>query len=128
MTTETDVLELAGRLEKPVYSDELMQRWDRWRKMHKEGFGGSLTRDEFESIIDHIDEERTEAAQALRALHEANANLAAEAEGLRELVRTAHDSLLGVLCDPDSRCCIEGTDADREVVDDALADLRRALT
>jgi hypothetical protein len=63
-----DVARLVERLSKNVYGEDLMSRWDRWRKKHKEGFGGSATRDEFESIIDGIDAERMEAASTIRAL------------------------------------------------------------
>ena len=87
-----DVEGLVESLKKPVYSDDLMIRWDCWRKRHKEGFGGSATRDEFESIIDWIDEERAAAAFALQAQ-------AAEIERLRAQVaefRTVNDGNMQV--------------------------------
>lgn len=89
----TDVAGLLERLKKPVYSDDLMIRWDCWRKLHKEGFGGSATRDEFESIIDWIDEERAAAASALERLHALAQAQAAEIERLREERKNAQSTL-----------------------------------
>lgn len=40
----------------------------------------------------------------------------------------ALNNLTAVLCDPEGLCCISGSDADREVVDVALATLRAELT
>lgn len=79
-----DVVE---RLKQPRHREPLMKRWDEWRRLHKEGFGGSATRDEFESIIDDIDEERAEAAREIETLR---ARLSqAGAGGVREAVETA---------------------------------------
>ena len=33
-----------------------------------------------------------------------------------------HEELTAVLCDPEGKCCIKGSDADREIIDKALAD------
>jgi len=41
-------------------------------------------------------------------------------------LRTAEDNLTAVLCDPEGKCCISGSDADRRIIDDAL-DILRAL-
>lgn len=39
------------------------------------------------------------------------------------LTMDAVESLKSVLCDPEGKCCISGSDADRKIVDDALAAL-----
>ena len=36
--------------------EEIMQKWDQWRAMIADGFGGSLPRDEFERLLDLIKE------------------------------------------------------------------------
>ena len=41
-------------------------------------------------------------------------------------LRTAEDNLTAMLCDPEGKCCISGSDADRRIIDDAL-DILRAL-
>ena len=38
----------------------------------------------------------------------------------------AIDNLKAVLCDPEGKCCIHGSDGDRRVVDDALRELAAA--
>jgi hypothetical protein len=38
-------------------------------------------------------------------------------------IRDAVESLKAVLCDPEGKCCISGSDADRKIVDDAIAAL-----
>lgn len=37
------------------------------------------------------------------------------------------EKLESVLCDPEGKCCIRGSEADRTIVDEALAALRKAL-
>jgi hypothetical protein len=39
------------------------------------------------------------------------------------MVRSIYDRLQSVLCDPEGKCCISGSNADRYIVDVALADL-----
>ena len=46
---------------------------------------------------------------------------------LRTAAQQALEALESVLCDPEGKCCIDGSDADRAVVDKALAALRAAL-
>jgi hypothetical protein len=50
----------------------------------------------------------------------ANLNSPDAADSVRVV---ALDNLRAVLCDPEGRCCIAGSDADRKIVDDALAAL-----
>ena len=45
---------------------------------------------------------------------------------LREAAQQALEALESVLCDPEGKCCIDGSDADRAVVDKALAAFRAA--
>lgn len=46
---------------------------------------------------------------------------------MTDLIKQALRALESVLCDPQGRCCIAGTNADRAVVDDALDALRQCL-
>ena len=39
---------------------------------------------------------------------------------------TAIETLISVLCDPDGKCCISGSDDDRRLIDSALAELAQA--
>ena len=39
----------------------------------------------------------------------------------------AINMLESVLCDPEGKCCITGSEADRKIVDDAITELRAAL-
>lgn len=41
---------------------------------------------------------------------------------------TAVEALRSVLCDPEGRCCIAGSDEDRRIVTEALNDLEAAPT
>lgn len=108
--------DIVEKLRTPVYCDDLMGRWDRWRKQHKEGFAGSATRDEFESIIDGIDEERTEAADEIERLREADLiNGEALAKMNRQLVELdarlaeAVEVVRFYRCDC-HECCVVGDD------------------
>lgn len=38
----------------------------------------------------------------------------------------AIETLVSVLCDPDGKCCIPGSDDDRRLIDSALAELTQA--
>ena len=38
----------------------------------------------------------------------------------------AIETLISVLCDPEGKCCISGSDDDRRLIDSALADLAQA--
>ena len=40
---------------------------------------------------------------------------------------TPIEQLISVLCDPSGKCCIHGSEADRQIVDSALAALRAAI-
>ena len=51
------------------------------------------------------------------------AELEAENAKLREAMVSARGDLVNVLCDPEERCQIRGSDADVAVVDKALATL-----
>lgn len=57
---------LVARLRKPEHSEETMLWWDKLRARIKKD-NGSGPRDDFENFLDTIDEERTEAADALEA-------------------------------------------------------------
>lgn len=46
---------------------------------------------------------------------------------LRTAAQQALEDLTGVLCDPDGRCCIDGSSEDRAIVDRALSKIRAAL-
>ena len=39
---------------------------------------------------------------------------------------TAIETLISVLCDPEGKCCISGSDDDRRLIDSALAELAQA--
>ena len=39
---------------------------------------------------------------------------------------TAIETLISVLCGPDGKCCISGSDDDRRLIDSALAELAQA--
>ena len=39
---------------------------------------------------------------------------------------TAIETLISVLCDPEGKCCISGSDGDRRLIDSALAELAQA--
>ena len=39
---------------------------------------------------------------------------------------TAIETLISVLCDPEGKCCISGSDDDRRLIDSALADIAQA--
>jgi len=42
-------------------------------------------------------------------------------------MQQALNDLEAVLCDPDGRCCIDGSSGDRAIVDRALSKIRAAL-
>jgi phosphoribosylformylglycinamidine (FGAM) synthase-like enzyme len=42
-------------------------------------------------------------------------------------MNTPIEDLKAVLCDPEGKCCITGSDGDRRVVDDALRELAAAI-
>lgn len=42
-------------------------------------------------------------------------------------INVAIEKLVSVLCDPEGRCCIQGSDADRKIVDEAIAELKAAV-
>ncbi len=46
---------------------------------------------------------------------------------LREAAQQALEAMESVLCCPDGKCCIDGSDADLLVIDNALDALRAAL-
>lgn len=74
---------------------------------------------------------RAELREATAATNDpAVNNLRTLPESIR-MLRAQRDELLealeSVLCDPEGKCCIDGSDADRAVVDKALAALRAAL-
>ena len=39
---------------------------------------------------------------------------------------TAIETLISVLCDPEGKCCISGSDDDRRLIDSALAEIAQA--
>lgn len=51
----------------------------------------------------------------------------AERDALRTLLLNTRTSMVAVLCDHDERCCIDGTDADRAEIDNAIAAIDAAL-
>src|SRR3990167_1642987 len=65
------LVEALEEIKSTVSAPEVMTSWDRWRGLHADGFKGSQTRDEFESLLSAIEEV---AAQALAAYSE-NASL-----------------------------------------------------
>lgn len=74
--------DIVVRLRTPSTGEDTMEVWDRIRAILLDGNRGSLPREIFESILDFIDEERSEAAleiETLRSrLDEARARIAAE--------------------------------------------------
>ena len=46
---------------------------------------------------------------------------------LRTAAQQALEALESVLCNPDGKCCIDGSNADRAVIDAALTALRAVL-
>lgn len=60
-----DVLE---RLRQPIWTEDVMKRWDRARQLIASGHTGSLPRDIIEADLDGWDQERAEAADTIEAL------------------------------------------------------------
>lgn len=104
MSDPTDAKELVERLKTPRHSEGLMQHWDRWRKMHKDGFSGSATRDEFEALIDHIDEERAEAASLIEARDADIARATVEREAA---ITGAREAVLSMMWMPGVRAALD---------------------
>ena len=67
-TSPSAVVVLTKQLHSPQLNDDMMRRWDALRAEIANGNHGSHPRDIFESIIDSIDEERSEAAYFLEDL------------------------------------------------------------
>ena len=67
-TSPSAVVVLTKQLHSPQLNDDMMRRWDALREEIANGNRGSHPRDIFESIIDSIDEERSEAAYFLEEL------------------------------------------------------------
>jgi len=67
-TSPSAVVVLTKQLHSPQLNDDMMRRWDALRAEIANGNRGSHPRDIFESIIDSIDEERSEAAYFLEDL------------------------------------------------------------
>jgi hypothetical protein len=45
-----------------------MKSWDRWRSMHASGYGGTSTREEYESLLEHVADHNVEAADEIERL------------------------------------------------------------
>lgn len=69
--TSDDIEALAKRLDvKLLDNPDIMNQWDQWRGWIADGDRSSLPRDCFEALLDWLDDEREEAATALRRLAE----------------------------------------------------------
>ena len=55
------------------------------------------------------------------------AELEAQLAELREAARTARESLMNVLCDPEGNACIDGSSGDLSVINEALALLQESV-
>lgn len=74
MTTGEGNKDVVERLKMPSTGEDTMVVWDRIRELLLDGNAGSLPRDIFESLLDHIDGERLEAAAEIERLRSAVAS------------------------------------------------------
>ncbi|ALN73570.1 DUF551 domain-containing protein [Aureimonas sp. AU20] len=74
--------DLIERLREPLATEKTMQRWDAWRRYHMDGGKATWTRDEFESLLESLDEDRCDALATIASLSEALAE--AEKKGAED--------------------------------------------
>lgn len=59
---------LVARLRDPAFCERTMTAWNEWRRYIAGGGGASFPRDQFENLLDGMDEERGAAADEITAL------------------------------------------------------------
>lgn len=71
---------------------------------------------ELEALIQHLRDVKTMDDHTTQGLEATSAKQAKQIKGIRSI-------LVSVLCDPEGKCCIQGGDGDRVLIDGAIAEL-----